>query len=373
MREFTNCTIYVILTGVKVSQHVHETSAMAVADRISGVRRCGVWSLLVLWLGWFLVGVAAGGSALDPLARGNAIVKFAVIGDFGTGGRAQKKVAEQMVVWHDRHHYSFVITVGDNIYPFGSPHDYRRKFEIPYAELLRRGVTFYAALGNHDVKFGRWKAAINYPLFHMNGRRYYSFTKGDGLVEFFALDSTRLSGGRRDEEQLRWLRNALRASSALWKIAYFHHPLYSSGKRHGSDVRMRRILEPILIEGGVRVVFSGHDHIYERIAPQHGITYFVTGAAGKLRRGNLNRHTGLTVVGNDEVHHFLYVEVTAHEMRFEAVSEDGVIIDSGRIAAPMPSAHHAASVIGILGVLGSLDGSGGTTNGTTIGRVPGVS
>lgn len=346
---------------------------MFVVDGLIGVRRRGLWWVFVVWLGCLLVGAVVDGRALSSLVGENAVVKFAVIGDFGTGGRAQKKVAEQMVRWHDRHHYSFVITVGDNIYPFGSPHDYRRKFEIPYAELLRRGVTFYAALGNHDVKFGRWKAAINYPLFHMNGRRYYSFTKGDGLVEFFALDSTRLSGGRRDEEQLRWLRNALRASSARWKIAYFHHPIYSSGKRHGSDVRMRRILEPILVEGEVRVVFSGHDHIYERIAPQHGITYFVTGAAGKLRRGNLNRHTGLTVVGNDEVHHFLYVEVTAQEMRFEAVSEDGEIIDSGRIAAPVPSARHLPSVIGVLGTGEFIGENGGTTNGTTIEGVSGVS
>jgi predicted phosphodiesterase len=262
------------------------------------------------------------------------LVKFVVIGDSGTGNEYQKKVAHQMLACHERSDYEFVIMVGDNIYPWGEPGDYYEKFDLPYAPLLQRGVKFFAALGNHDVKSGHWKRAINYPGFNMNGHRYYTLTRSNGLAQFFALDTTTLSGGRQDHDQLRWLERELAASSATWKLAYFHHPLYSSGKRHGSDVKMRAELEPLLIQGGVRVVFSGHDHIYERLAPQHGIYYFVTGSAGQLRRGDIDPHTGLTVKGNDQVRHFLYVEIDRNEMRFQAISQDGEVIDSGRIPAP---------------------------------------
>jgi hypothetical protein len=198
-------------------------------------------------------------------------------------------------------------------------------------------VKFYAALGNHDVRSGNWASAIQYPLFNMGGRRYYTFVRGEGRAQFFALDSTTLSEGERDAAQLHWLRQELAASSAPWKIAYFHHPIYSSGKTHGSDLKLRAALEPVLTEGGVDVVFSGHDHFYERIAPQQGIHYFVTGAAGKLRRGNIDRRTGLTLTGNDQVRHFMCVEIQETEMKFEAVSEDGQLVDAGTIPAQSSS------------------------------------
>jgi 3',5'-cyclic AMP phosphodiesterase CpdA len=265
------------------------------------------------------------------------IVNFAVIGDSGSGDEHQLNVARQMVAYHDRHRYEFVIMLGDNVYPWGSPGDYRKKFEIPYAELLKREVKFYAVLGNHDVSFGRGEFAIKYPLFNMGGRRYYTFTKGDGMVQFFALDSNTLAEGKRDETQLNWLRKELADSKALWKIAYFHHPIYSSGKRHGPDVRMRAVLEPILIEGGIRVVFSGHDHVYERINPQHDIYYFVSGSAGKLRRGNLDPKSPLTIKGNDQVRHFIYVEIQNRELMFEAVSEQGEVFDRGTLSLPRVS------------------------------------
>lgn len=312
--------------------------------------------LLLAHLAWALnVLVAA------PPGPAERSIRFVVIGDGGTGNKYQKKVADQMVAYHDRYAYDFVLMVGDNIYSWGNPKDYPKKFEIPYATLLARGVKFYAALGNHDVRSGNWASAIKYPLFNMGGRRYYTFTRGDGLAQFFALDSTTLDKRQQDPDQLRWLREELGASSAPWKIAYFHHPIYSSGKTHGSDLKLRAVLEPILMKGGVRAVFSGHDHFYERIAPQQGIQYFVTGAAGQLRRGNIDRRTGLTLKGNDQVRHFMYVEINEQEMRFQAVSEDGEVIDSGSIPAPTPNSQEQrtpssinASGVGNLALVSNL-------------------
>lgn len=256
-------------------------------------------------------------------------VSFIAFGDMGTGDQEQYALAKRMALHHDAHPYDIALTLGDNIYPDGNPADLVAKFEKPYAELLRRGVRFYASLGNHDVKKGR-AAQMNYANFNMGGRAYYSFVKGNGLVEFFALDST-----APNPTQIKWLEGALAASSAQWKIAYFHHPLYSSGRTHGSDVALRRQVEPIFIRSGVAAVFCGHDHIYERVKPQNGIQYFVAGAgSGKLRRGDINRKSPFFAAGNDEVGSFMYVEVTRERLAFQVIDAAGNTLDNGTVAPP---------------------------------------
>lgn len=252
-------------------------------------------------------------------------VRFAAIGDMGTGGADQIAIARRMTIYHDERPYDTVLMLGDNIYEDGDAAALPRKFEQPYAELLRRNVRFYAALGNHDVRKGR-TTQLNYKLFNMGGRAFYSFTKGDDTVEFFALDSTAM-----DEAQVRWLDGALASSKARWKIAYFHHPIYSSGKRHGSDESLREWLEPVFVRYKVAVVLSGHDHIYERTKPQQGVQYFVSGAGGKLRRGNIDRRSPFFLAGNDEVNSFMYFEVTDEALSFSAVDAAGIILDSGII------------------------------------------
>jgi 3',5'-cyclic AMP phosphodiesterase CpdA len=215
--------------------------------------------------------------------------------------------------------------LGDNIYPDGNPSDLPAKFERPYAELLRRGVSFHAVLGNHDIKKGR-EAQMNYRHFNMGGNAYYSFTKGDDLVEFFGLDSNRF-----DFQQRYWLEKALQESRAKWKIAYFHHPLYSSADRHGSDFHLRTELEPLLIKYGVDAAFSGHDHIYERTKPQEGIHYFVSGAGSKPRRGDLDRDTAFFAAGNDETSSFISIEFTPERFTFRTIDITGRVIDSGEV------------------------------------------
>ena len=79
-------------------------------------------------------------------------VKFAVIGDSGTGDQPQYQTARVLDDWRADFPFDLVLMLGDNIYGRSSPADYRRKFEEPYRALLDAGVKFYAALGNHDVK-----------------------------------------------------------------------------------------------------------------------------------------------------------------------------------------------------------------------------
>lgn len=250
-------------------------------------------------------------------------VRFIVFGDSGRGDTAQHELARMMVAHHWNQFYDTALMLGDNIYPDGNPSDLPAKFERPYAELLNRGVSFHAALGNHDVKKGR-EAQINYPKFNMGGRAYYSFTKGEGIVEFFAIDSTRF-----EVRQRQWLEESLQASQAKWKVAYFHHPLYCSADRHGSDFDLRAQIEPLFVKYGVDVAFSGHDHVYERIKPQQGIQYFVSGVGSKPRRGNLERNTPFFAAGNDEISSFMSIEVTPERFNFKTIDAAGKVIDSG--------------------------------------------
>ena len=264
-----------------------------------------------------------------PLRDGS--VRFAIIGDSGRGDRWQQEVADQMVAWRTRFPFTFVLMLGDNIYGTSTAHDYEIKFERPYRALLDAGVVFHAAIGNHDPS-----SEIYYEKFNMGGRRYYTFRESErrpaGLlgagVRFFALDSRSL-----DPEQLEWLRQQLAESGTAWKICFFHHPLYTSGRYRGAARTLRLALEPILVGGDVDVVLSGHEHVYERIQPQRGISYFTSGAAGSLRRGDLMPSL-VKARGFDQDYHFMLMEVSGSELYFQAITRTGLTIDAGVISRP---------------------------------------
>lgn len=254
------------------------------------------------------------GSLTLPLKPNS--VRFAVIGDNGTADSAEYQVGEQMQRVQQVSKFSFVIMLGDNLYGGSSASDYESRFERPYKALLDEGVLFYAALGNHDDQ-----NEISYSGFHMGGNRYYTHTEGN--TEFFVLDSNYMDGG-----QLDWLKSELQKSTAAWKIAFFHHPLYSSGKTHGSSRDLRTVLEPLFEKYGVSVVLSGHDHIYERIYPQNGILYFVMGNSGKLRSGDL-RNDSMKAAGLDSDRGFMVIEIADDELYFQTFSRTGQTVDSG--------------------------------------------
>ncbi|HRH42286.1 MAG TPA: hypothetical protein PKY82_11725, partial [Pyrinomonadaceae bacterium] len=94
---------------------------------------------------------------------------------------------------------------------------------------------------------------------------------------------------------------------------------------------IRDIVEPLFLNNGVDVVFTGHGHFYERIKPQKGIYYFITGAGGKLRDGNIKRDTGLTEKGFDKDLSFMLIEIWKDDMYFQVISRTGETIDSGVI------------------------------------------
>ena len=254
----------------------------------------------------------------------NDKIRFAVIGDWGTGDQHQMGIARQMFASHQSTPFDFVISAGDNVYPNGSGKYFGSHFEQPFAGLLKDRVKFYTVLGNHDIDAGR-QDQCQYPLFNMGGQNYYKIERGNGLVEFFMLDSTDVG-----MTQTNWLESSLRDSKAKWKIAVFHHPIYSSGG-HGSATGLRKRLEPLFTRYRVNVAFSGHDHIYERTKPQQGIQYFVSGAGGKVRRGDVDRRSGLSAASFDDGNHFMVIELDDNQVSFEAISETGVVVDNGLV------------------------------------------
>jgi predicted phosphodiesterase len=211
-----------------------------------------------------------------------------------------------------------VIMLGDNIYGGKEPDDFKRKFEDPYKALLDGGVKFYAALGNHDQTNERL-----YKPFNMDGKRFYNFKRGN--AEFFVLDSNYM-----DAQQLEWLGKQLDGSRATWKICYFHHPLYTHARFHGPDLDLRKLIEPLLQQHGVNVVFAGHEHVYERLKPQNGIFYFVLGNSGELRYHDLKPSTE-TAKGFDTDRTFAVVEIAGSELFFQVISRTGETVDSGVI------------------------------------------
>jgi predicted MPP superfamily phosphohydrolase len=248
-------------------------------------------------------------------------LKFAVLGDFGTGSKQQYQLAAQMKRVHDQFPFDLVALVGDNLYGSERPQDFKKKFEDPYKPLLDAGVKFYASLGNHDDP----QEQRNYKLFNMDGKQYYTFKPSTKQsVRFFVLESSYLK-----PEQIAWFEKELQGSDSDWKIPYFHHPPYSSGERHGSDTQMREALEPLFLKYNVSVVLTGHDHFYERVKPQKGIVYFVVGSGGQLRKGNIDRRTGLTAAGNDQDQSFMIAEINGDQMWFNAISRMGQVFDSG--------------------------------------------
>jgi hypothetical protein len=269
--------------------------------------------------------------------RAEKSLRFAIIGDSGTGGSAQYEVAERLAASYEVFPFELVLMLGDNIYGSERPQDFERKFERPYKPLLDRKIPFYASLGNHDDPNQRY-----YKPFNMDGKRFYTFEKKG--VRFFALDSNYM-----DQTQQEWIARELESAKETWKIAYFHHPLYSSGARHGSEVDLRAVLEPLFVKYGVSVVFQGHEHFYERLKPQNGIAYFTNGGAAKLREGNI-RVGAMTAKGFDTDRSYMLAEIDEKTMYFQTLSRAGKLVDSGSVAAVnMPAPRTSTTTGGVSG------------------------
>jgi hypothetical protein len=273
----------------------------------------------------------AAGPVTLTLPNKEGAVRFLVIGDTGTGTDQQQELAKIMLRYRQTFPFEFVLMLGDNMYGSEKAADYKMKFEDIYKPLLDQKVKFYAALGNHDESNQRF-----YEFFNMEGQEYYRFKKGN--VSFYALNSNYM-----DKKQVDWLEEKLGTETATWKITFFHHPPYSSGGKHGSDTKLRQIVEPLFVKHGVNVVFAGHEHFYERVKPQKGIHYFISGSGGKLRQGDVKKGSPLTAKAYDRDMSFMLVEIDDDQMHFQVISRSGETVDSGVIQRNQNGTNTASS------------------------------
>jgi acid phosphatase type 7 len=254
---------------------------------------------------------------------------FAVVGDSGSGGKGQLAVAALL----ERLRPDLVLHTGDVVYPAGQERHYDRRFFAPYRNLIKT-VPLFPVLGNHDVRKGNGAAFLEnfHPPLGSSGstKRYYSFDWGN--THFVALDSElyHRDRGSNPKEQRDFLEQDLATTRKRWKVAFLHRSPYGSS-RHGGDEKVREDLEPLFVKHGADLVFSGHDHVYERTVPVTGVTYVVSGGGGRrlYPAGN-----GELTASSVSAHHAVLVRVSGGHLLLETLEVGGKVVDRLELYQP---------------------------------------
>lgn len=252
-----------------------------------------------------------------------------VLGDSGSGEDPQFELADVM----EGTPADLILHAGDVVYKRGPTCHYDDNFYVPYQDLIG-SVPVFPVLGNHDVRTDNgepWLDAFEPPAESSGTERFYSFDFGPMHVA--ALDSELYydDDAFSTAAQKAWLQEDLASTDRPWKVVLIHRPPYSSSPYHGGDQQILEDLVHIFEEQGVDVVFTAHEHVYERLVPINGITYFVTGGGGgNLRDAGESELTAVTALR----YHFLRVEVGPEEMVIEAVGIDGEVFDRVELDSP---------------------------------------
>ena len=256
-------------------------------------------------------------AALAPAPATPADTGILAIGDFGVGGAVERQRGAAMRRFARERPADGLMTLGDNDYT-ESPRAFRRNWRDSFGWARARGLEVMGTLGNHDVRVdgGRYE----FTLLGMP-RRYYRRRVGN--VAFFLLDSNRVN-----RAQTTWLRRSLRASTARWKVAAFHHPAFTCGNYRATPAVRRRWV-PLFARYGVDLVLSGHDHNYQRFGPRRAVTYVVHGGGGRrlytLERcpaGYPRRRRALEVRG------WVYLRADERSLRVRAIGPAGYVRDA---------------------------------------------
>jgi acid phosphatase type 7 len=246
---------------------------------------------------------------------------FAVYGDVRPSNKYHVNVLEQILKTHPL----FIINVGDLTEK--DEETYWHDYFSAICDKTNTGETIpiYSAMGNHDIK-ENVKDSLYFKYFSLpanssnQSEAYYSFNIGD--AHFVALNSY-LSFDP-NSPQYKWFAEDLRNSSRYkWKIVFIHEPFYSSG-RNGSNIHQRRVLSPLFEKGGVALVFTGHDHLYERTESIKGVTYIVTGGGGAPLYNATKTEWAAKI---DKSHHFCKVRIAGDQCEVIMIRSDGTIGD----------------------------------------------
>ena len=258
-----------------------------------------------------------------PAVGSDTPVRFAVFGDSGDGGIGQTAVRDRLLALP----MDLILHTGDVAYGSGTIEQFEQYFFRPYEALLK-SVAIFPIPGNHEYYSDGAAPFIEVFDLPENGgvegrERWYSFDYGD--VHFVGLDTEQVG-----PEQVEWLDRDLSDNQRPWTVVYFHRPPFSSGM-HGNASAVEQAFVPVFQNHAVPIVFSGHEHNYERTRPIGGVTYVVTGGGGKSIRAV---GTSDFTVKSESVLHVMEVEVHGRSMAIRAVDVAGASVDSFELTLP---------------------------------------
>jgi len=304
---------------------------------------------------YYRVRSAAGDTeAVSPVYRIRTLrtagdVSFAVFGDSGSGSLAQYDVASCLRTAA----VDLVLHTGDLTYPNLNRALVDARCLSVYASQMR-GTPFFLSPGNHDLyapdTLATYLETFQMPVNTATGTpHFYSFDHGDAhFVSLFVPTLANFPGFAAyilgpDSIQLQWLANDLAATAKPWRIVFMHSPLFTSSLHRGDDYNINGILDrlelqqwllPVLSQHGVQVVFSGHDHCWERFAPANGIRSFVTGGGGYALYGLMELDT--LSERFESRHHYVRASIGGDFMHVQAVDQFGVVFDETVIPRVSP-------------------------------------
>ncbi len=271
-------------------------------------------------------------------------VEFVVAADVGGGGLRQAAVGAAM----RNANPDLVLMAGDVVYPsYKDALADQRFFSMYHAQMT--GTPFYVVAGNHEywsAQFASLHEAFVLPRNSVapelhaaavtGPESYYSFDHGD--AHFAGLQVPLYDRGLElapGTAQFEWLANDLARSAKPWKFIFLHLPLMSSGPHADDDYNLNGwrdsqeladVLLPLARRHGVQMIFSGHDHAYERFRPVQGVHCIVTGGGGGSLYPMAERHPANA--------QFLYrwqcvqVSVNGDTLRLRALGESGEVLDA---------------------------------------------
>src|SRR5215471_1228235 len=270
---------------------------------------------------------------------------FLVLGDSGQSTPEQFAIASRMALEHP----SFILHVGDIAYMDGTFAQYQSNY-FPYYSGLMSCVPFFTTPGNHDYMTNN---AAPYLALHsvpqrtvpINDRgRYYSFDWGNAHVVSLDSNASLEQAVEGNGKMLAWLENDLRFTRAFWRIVFFHHPPYATGMHQGDILCSwaREKIVPILEKYGVQVVFSGHEHSYQRsylvrdntTTTQGDGTVYITSGGGGAVLYPVFAHPLLAV--RQSSHHYIRAEMRGAQLTLRAIGINGSEIDNVMLS-PAPA------------------------------------
>lgn len=259
---------------------------------------------------------------------------FMVLGDWGTGGSLQKRVAKSMIAVAASSGARFVLSTGDNIYPSGVESVNDRQWQSKYVSIYQGlDLPWWSILGNHDHR-GNVDAQVAYskvnPRWNMPGRTWVKeFDAGPVTkLTLVALDTTPIMQMKDGwQKQLVWLDQALTQATSGIRVVTGHHPLRSYGHYKDQDHLLKH-LKPILDKHAVQLYCCGHEHDLQIIRnPRDRFTCLVSGGGGGSRETSRGQDSVVAHSGGG----FALVQVVNNGLTITVYDADGVQKGSAKL------------------------------------------